>query len=367
MIFLNPTILFGLFAASIPLLIHLLNLRKIKKVEFSTLAFLKEIQKTKIRKIKLKQWLLLLIRTLIILFLVLAFARPTLESVSFGGFSSAAKTSAVFILDNSMSMGYVTENGSYFNQSKKLIKVIVKQFQEGDDISLVTTTSQTPLFTGEKSLSRFGKRLSAIKITDAKGNIPNALLSAFKLLKVSKNYNKEIYLFTDLQRSNFSKDKIQKVFSQLNINKADSKWIKFYIFDLHKKTIFNTAVTNFSSANQIFVKNKKIRFNTTITNFSDKTLANNVVSLFINGKRSAQQSINLPAGKSKRILLETKLSKTGLINASVRLEDDKLNADNSRYLAFFVPAKIKVIIYTDRKSTRLNSSHTDISRMPSSA
>ena len=45
MVFLNPTILFGLLAASIPVLIHMLNLRKLKKVEFSTLSFLKGITK----------------------------------------------------------------------------------------------------------------------------------------------------------------------------------------------------------------------------------------------------------------------------------------------------------------------------------
>jgi hypothetical protein len=56
MIFLNPAILFGLLAASIPIIIHLFNLRKLKKIEFSTLTFLKELQKNKIRKIKLKQW-----------------------------------------------------------------------------------------------------------------------------------------------------------------------------------------------------------------------------------------------------------------------------------------------------------------------
>ncbi|PJC60395.1 MAG: hypothetical protein CO025_03290, partial [Ignavibacteria bacterium CG_4_9_14_0_2_um_filter_37_13] len=49
MTFLNPAILFGLLAATIPVLIHLFNLRKLKKVEFSTLIFLKELQKNKIR------------------------------------------------------------------------------------------------------------------------------------------------------------------------------------------------------------------------------------------------------------------------------------------------------------------------------
>jgi threonine/homoserine efflux transporter RhtA len=101
MTFLNPAILFGLLAASIPIILHFLNLRKLKKVEFSTLIFLKELQKTKIRRIKLKQWLILLLRLLIIIMLVLAFARPAIKT-GFAGYA-AAKTSAVFIIDNTFS------------------------------------------------------------------------------------------------------------------------------------------------------------------------------------------------------------------------------------------------------------------------
>ncbi len=95
MVFLNPAILLGLLAASIPIIIHLLNFRKLKKVEFSSISFLKELQKSKIKKIKIKQWLLLLLRTLLIILLVLAFARPTLEGTNLIG-STSAKSSIVF-------------------------------------------------------------------------------------------------------------------------------------------------------------------------------------------------------------------------------------------------------------------------------
>ena len=118
MTFLNPLVLFGLLAASIPILIHLFNLRKLKKIEFSTLAFLKELQKNKIRKIKLKQWILLALRVLIILFLVFAFARPTLEGLAIGGTTSAAKTTAVFIIDDTFSMSVIDNQGSLLNQAK---------------------------------------------------------------------------------------------------------------------------------------------------------------------------------------------------------------------------------------------------------
>ena len=60
MVFLNPLVLLGLAAAAIPLILHLLNLRKLRTIEFSTLTFLKELQQTKIRRLKLRQLLLLL-------------------------------------------------------------------------------------------------------------------------------------------------------------------------------------------------------------------------------------------------------------------------------------------------------------------
>ena len=129
MTFLNPAVLFGLIAASIPIIIHLLNLRKLKKIDFSTLQFLKELQKNKIRKIKIKQWLLLALRVLIILAIVTAFARPTIVGVSIGGTTSAAKTTAVFILDDTFSMSVVDQNGSYFNQAKEAIKNILTQLR----------------------------------------------------------------------------------------------------------------------------------------------------------------------------------------------------------------------------------------------
>src|SRR5512146_504147 len=137
MIFLNPAVLFGLLAASIPVLIHLLNLKKLKKIDFSTLSFLKELQKNKIRKLKLKQWLLLALRVFIILFVVTAFARPALKGLALGGTTSAAKTTAVFILDNTFSMSAVDANGSYFNQAKQTIIDLLKNLQEGDEAALV--------------------------------------------------------------------------------------------------------------------------------------------------------------------------------------------------------------------------------------
>src|SRR5512136_1146341 len=105
--FLNSTALFAAVAALIPLIIHLFSRRRVKVVEFSSVRHLKAMQKRQVRRLKIRQLLLLILRMLIILAVVLAFARPTTKSGSVGAHASVT---AVILFDNSASMGrYVTD------------------------------------------------------------------------------------------------------------------------------------------------------------------------------------------------------------------------------------------------------------------
>jgi len=109
MIFQNPSILIGLTAVLIPVLIHLFNLKKVKKVEFSTLMFLKDLQKSRFRRIRIKQLILLILRIFIIACIVLMFANPVIEGYS-GINSGNSRKSGIIILDNSYSMDIKDEN-----------------------------------------------------------------------------------------------------------------------------------------------------------------------------------------------------------------------------------------------------------------
>ncbi|MFA3782296.1 BatA domain-containing protein [Melioribacteraceae bacterium 4301-Me] len=341
MTFLNPAILFGLVAASIPVLIHLLNLRKLKKVEFSTLAFLQELQKTKIRRIKLKQWILLAIRILIIVLLVTAFARPAIKNLSLAGKSSTAKTSAVIILDNSFSMSLVSERGSYFNLAKSAAKSILENFQPGDDVTLILTSDLSHNFTKHSTnLSLVQKEIDESSISDYSGKLNDAIIKASEILNESKNFNKEIYVLSDLQKSNLyeTKNQIQKK----NIT-FDPK-IRLYYFEFPKKEIINLAITDFTVNNQIFQKGSVISFTATITNYSNQPVNNTIASLYLNGNRQAQQAISLKSNETQKVTFETTLQQTGLVEAEVQLEDDDILNDNKRCLTIWVPDKINVLL-----------------------
>ncbi|MCB9089726.1 MAG: BatA domain-containing protein [Calditrichae bacterium] len=117
MSFLNPVILYALAAAAIPLLIHLLNRRKIKRIEFSTIQFLKRMEKKQMRNLRIRQLLLLLLRTVIILLLVTAFARPTLQHGAGGLLAERSPIEAVIILDNSLSLNETRLTGSLLEKA----------------------------------------------------------------------------------------------------------------------------------------------------------------------------------------------------------------------------------------------------------
>ncbi len=340
MTFLNPAILFGLAAATIPVIIHLLNLRKLKMIEFSTLKFLKELQKNRIRRVKLKQWLLLALRVMIIIMIVTAFARPTIEGVTIGGTTSAAKTTAIFILDDTFSMSVVDENGSYFNQAKKTIKQLLAQLEDGDEAAIILISGdhkeELPLKTNIGSLA---DQLNDLKISSASGTINSALIYATKLISGSKNFNKEIYLLTD-----FQKGRIAKRENIIDLKRILNEQVKIYSFGYSEKGVYNVAVDDLQVRTKIFEKDNPIEFETTITNYSDQNVSNLVVSLFVGGQRSAQQSINLNPGESKIVQLEGMTEKRGFINIIVEIEDDEVVQDNKRYTSLYIPQTISILM-----------------------
>ena len=346
MTFLNPAVLFGLLAASIPILIHLFNLRKLKRIEFSTLAFLKELQKNKIRKVKLKQWILLALRVLIILFLVLAFARPTLKGLAIGGTTSAAKATAVFIIDDTFSMSVIDNQGSLLNQAKSTAKNLLKNFQEGDEAALILVSqSDNSEVNVSKSIVDIQKSIDAIEPAFQSGMLHTALTKAVQILSQSKNFNKEIYILSDFQSGRLADEKSLSDFSQV----LDER-VRIYAVNYYGKEVFNLGIDELKVNTQIFEKEKPVNFSATVTNYSAKNADNIIVSLFVNNERGAQVSTNLNAGESKVLNVEAIIKATGFINIFAEIEDDEILQDNRRYTSVFVPDNIPIIVFTDEPS-----------------
>ena len=133
MSFINPLFLIAGAGALIPLIIHLTRKQRAKKLQFSSLLFLKASPKELIRKRRLRDLFLLLIRSLILALLAFAFARPYFprEKIQFN--ITEEDKSIILLIDNSYSISY----GSTFNRVKEEAKNIIDDAGSNDEISLV--------------------------------------------------------------------------------------------------------------------------------------------------------------------------------------------------------------------------------------
>lgn len=338
--FLSPGLLFGLLAASIPILIHLLNLRKLKKIDFSTLHFLRLIEKQKVRRVKLVQWLLMALRVLIIAMLVLGFSRPVIQNERIPGFTSAAKTTVVFVLDDSFSMEVVEGQGSRFNLAKGVVATILSGLKEGDEASVILTSGRDldiRLTPGD--LPALTKAIKDLEPDFISGDLNTAIIKASRLLGESENLNKELYILSDFQKATLGNPKEFTDVSTL----LDSR-VQTRLFNLGSKKTVNSAITGIKVNNQVFEPGKDISVTVTIRNYSDDDIKNGVVSLFVNDERGAQKSYNLDAGKITDITLSAPVRKSGFSSIYASIEDDDMKTDNRRYASIFLPKEFSTVL-----------------------
>ncbi len=199
MTFLNPWLLLGVLGAGIPLVIHLLSRRTARRVEFSTLTFLRDLEKKSMRRLRVRQLLLLLLRMAAIAAVALAMARPTLTGTAAG--SGGGSTSAVILLDGSYSMRAPTEDGTLFDLARERAREILDTFEDGDEVIVVVpgapeASRAEPL----RDLGMAGERVSlaepGLQAVDGGAEVERALAA----LESARHPNREIHVVSDFQR-----------------------------------------------------------------------------------------------------------------------------------------------------------------------
>src|SRR5574342_794534 len=135
--FLYPLFLYGLVAASLPVLIHLLNRRKLKRIRFPAVRFILLSQKRISRSYRLRHWLLLALRTLALVFLALLLANPIFQTGA-GLFAGGGPVDLVVLLDNSLSMTW-SGDGDGFKQAKEAGRLLISALNAGARAVLIPT------------------------------------------------------------------------------------------------------------------------------------------------------------------------------------------------------------------------------------
>ena len=204
--FLNPLFLFGLAAAALPILIHLFTRRRPRDVRFSSLEFLSEVNQSEIRRLRLKQWLLLALRTLAIAALAMAFARPAQKGDADKGGGRAA-SSVVALVDVSGSMGAPSADGRPLAvEARRVVEDLLSTLGPADELWLVPY-DQVARPTSERPLADVPRLRAAAQAIVAGAHVTNhaaGLEVAARALEGSHALNRELFWISDFQQAGFA-------------------------------------------------------------------------------------------------------------------------------------------------------------------
>lgn len=354
--FLYPGFLFALLAIAIPIVIHLFNFRKFKKVYFSNVQFLKEAKEQNSSREKLKNLLVLLCRILAIVFLVLAFARPFIPS---GNKHNPGQRNVISIyIDNSYSMETVNKEGSLLDEAKRKAKEIVRSYDINDQFQLITND-----FEGKHqrlvNKEEFIQLLDEIKISPANKTLQQILNRQQAGFSASRN---EIcYLLSDFQNS-FTGNKPL----------AANKEISYTIIKLNANSLPNISVDSVWSLSPVHQPGQAEKVVVQLRNYGEEDASGIALKLTINKQQKAISNINVGTGKSVNDTLSFSGLKSGWQKGVISIKDFPLTFDDDLNFSFKVSNELKVLNITGNSSDKFikalfaSDSYFKLTEMPES-
>ena len=252
MSFLNPLFLFGLAAAAIPVIIHLFTRKRPREVPFSSLEFLTEVNRSEIRRIRLKQWLLLLLRALALTALALAMSRPVWKGVSSA--QRGASATVVALVDVSGSMGAATRSGTIVQESRRALEGLISTLGPADEMLLIPYDDGPHALTA-RPISDVPRLRAAVQGLEARARTTRhgpALVAAAHALAESHALNRELFWISDFQAAGFAPPGVAQEGPAANVQVAlpDGPWsqARAYLLPLSAQPRANAGLVDAAPA-----------------------------------------------------------------------------------------------------------------------
>jgi hypothetical protein len=348
--FLYPIFLYGLLAASLPILIHLLNRRKLKRIRFPAVRFILLSQKRIARSYRLRHWLLLALRTLAVVFLALLLANPIFQ-IGAGLFAGGGPVTLVVLLDNSLSMRWAGD-GDGFKQAKEAARLLISGLNEGDRAALIPTN-----FSGKEPFRLKGqkeillKEIDAIEIADGMANFAAALGKAYALLS-EPAAQKEIRLITDMGLTGWDQ------FSLSSLKQVDPSIPLKTLRVARKQPPLNGAIKEVRLGGQFVGANLPLQVEATVTNFGDGEIKELLVQLSIDGQNKEQKLTTVPPRGESTVSFQTRLAAPGAHFGQVTLKKEGLAGNPAVNFALDAQDKLKILVVDGDPQTSLVQSET---------
>ncbi len=330
MSFLNPLFLLGLAAVSLPILVHLVRRTRSPRVEFPSLMFVRRIPQRTIRRRRLHNLLLLLLRSLALLFLVIAFARPYFSKRLLP--AGTGRHANVVLVDNSFSMRY----GNLFDTARQRARTVVDEMQGNDQAAIVSFGQGYEVvsrLTSDKQALR--SAIDGLKPGYSRTDYGQALRGAERILDATDLTGRRVILISDFQATG------------VRPNEAAYRLkagVQLVAVDVAQGTASNLAITEVGVQPIIYQQKYTDHLTARITNFGDKPAAHVGVEFLIDEHLVEKREIQVAARESQVVEFSGFNLSEGINPCVIQIAGDDLAIDNRFYLTIRRADQLKALV-----------------------
>ena len=340
--FIYPGFLFALTALAIPIVIHLFNFRRFKKIYFTNVRFLREIRQDTQSRSRLRHLLILISRLLAVACLVFAFAQPYIP-VTNKKIEAGIKRISIYI-DNSFSMDALGKNGSLLESAKKKAREIALAYKPSDQFQILTSDFEAR---HQRLVSRdeFLQLVDEVKPGSSVKSLSEVLQRQQEAISSGEEKtSKKAFIISDFQKSTTNEEL-----------KADTS-IQFSLVPVEASQINNLYIDTCYLSTPFVQLNTPNELTVIIRNKGNTNAENIPLKFSINGIQKAIASVNAPAGSSGDAKLSFTLSESGWQEAVLSITDFPVTFDDNFYFVFNVRKNVEILCLNGKEiSQSLNA------------
>lgn len=368
----SPLMLGWLAVAAAPILIHLWSRRKYREMSFAAMEYLLAAVRRQTRWLLFEQWLLLALRTLVVVLVVLAVAEPYAHQAGFA-FPPGGHTHRVLVFDGSYSMACKPADQTRFDHAKQLARQIVKSSPAGDAFTLLVMSTSPRVVIGHAALEHSAvlEEIDGLELPQTIAKLPPAIAATQQLIESVGRENPrlvrhDVYFLSDMQRLTWapllSKSAAAKFRRQLE---ELAQRAALVLMDLGQPQVENLMISDLRVTDPLATVGRDVPLEVDLkikprpsvapsgaTTGRGLIPARPSVELLVDSRRVAEKKVDFTSDGSATTAFTYRFDAPGDHSVEARVTGDALEVDNHRYLVLPVCQAIRVLCIDGRPSAK---------------
>jgi hypothetical protein len=347
--FLNPGLLWGLLAASLPLVVHLLFRRRARPLAFPAIDLILRARRQTERRLRLRRILLFTARTLVLAAIAVAIARPKLESPAAAAEAPRGPAAVAIVLDTSASMSYRLGGRTLLEQAKADAVDALTSLAAEEPATLVLCGA-VPSPPEPPGFERVALRraIDEAEATGGYGDLTACVGTAAQALASSAaqaSMGKRIVVLTDMTRAAWRLDQPPPMVP----GAAGPVRPEVRVLDAARGAALpNAGILSVEAQPDPSVGPRGFRFQVELENSGGTALADLPLQLRVGAGAEAKTAMrafaDVPAGASARKSIAHSFAQGGPTPLLLSLPEDALPIDDARALVVDVPREVRALV-----------------------